>query len=93
MLQQRRRVNLPVVGTILLGLLAGVYLFAWKRFAKPSLKVVKHKVETSPDQALKYWTADKMRDAIPAPMPHVSKPGQGKRRPRRPARPPRSDEA
>ena len=87
MLQQRRRVNLPLVGMVLFGLLAGVYLFAWKRFAKPSLKVVKHKVETSPDDTLKYWTADKMRDAIPAPMPHVSAPDRKKRRPRRPARP------
>lgn len=33
--------------------------------------VAKHAAETSPDEALKYWTADKMRKAKPAPMPHV----------------------
>ena len=41
----------------------------------------KHKVETPPDEALKYWTADKMRKAKPAPMPHVNAPGGEKQPP------------
>jgi hypothetical protein len=34
--------------------------------------IVKHTVDTSPDEALKYWTADKKRKAKPAPQPHSS---------------------
>ena len=85
-LQQQRLIRLPLVGTVLLCLLVGVYLFAWKRFSKPapSARIIKHSVETPADDALKYWTADKMRDAKPAPLPNVDTPDRGKRRPRRP---------
>jgi hypothetical protein len=71
MSQQQRFIQLSLVGTILLGFLVGVYLFAWKRVPKPnrSAKVVKHHVETSADEALKYWTADKMRKAKATNMP------------------------
>jgi len=67
-------------------LLVGVYLFAWKRFSKPapSATIIKHPVETPADDALKYWTAGKMRDAKPAPLPNVDTPDRGKRRQRRP---------
>ncbi|HEY0757442.1 MAG TPA: hypothetical protein VGD98_26045 [Ktedonobacteraceae bacterium] len=33
--------------------------------------VVKHTDDSSPDEALKYWTAEKKRKAKPAPMPHI----------------------
>src|SRR5712691_7741710 len=74
MSRQQRLIYLPLVGTILLCLLVGVYLAAWKRYSKqgPSAKVVKHSVEASSDDTLKYWTADKMRNAKPAEMPKVN---------------------
>jgi hypothetical protein len=73
MSQQQRLVQLSLVGTILLSLLIGVYFFASRRFSKrgPARKIVKHTVDKHPDDALKYWTADKMRGAQPAPMPNV----------------------
>ena len=73
-----------LVGTILLGLLIGVYLVVGKRFHKPdpSDPVVRHSVDTQPEDVLKYWTANKMRDARPADMPNVTAPGPGKKRPR-----------
>ena len=73
MSRQQRLIQLPLVGMILLCLLAIVYLLAWKRFSKrdPSATIIKHSVDTSPDDALKYWTADKMRNAKPAKLPHV----------------------
>jgi hypothetical protein len=89
MLQQRRLIYLPLVGVALIGLLVGVYLFAGKRFMKktPPGGVVRHTVETPADDVIKYWTADKMRDAKPAPMPNVDVPGKRKRRPPRFLRP------
>ena len=89
MSRQQGLIYLPLGGMILLCLLAGVYFFAWKRFSKstPSTKIVKHSVDTSPDEALKYWTADKMRNAKPAPLPEVKALERGKQRPRRPSRP------
>ena len=53
----------------------------------PSTKIIKHSVDTPADEALKYWTADKMRNAKPAPMPEVNALERGKQRPRRPSRP------
>jgi hypothetical protein len=89
MSRQQGLIYLPLGGTILLCLLVGVYLFAWKRFSKstPSTKIVKHSVDTPSDEALKYWTADKMRNAKPAPLPEVNALERGKQRPRRPSRP------
>ena len=74
MSQQQRLIYLPLVGTIILCLLVGAYLAASKRFTKstPSNKVTKHKVKTPPDEALKYWTSDRMRNAKPAPLPKVN---------------------
>lgn len=88
MSQQLRLIRLPLVGTVLLCLLVGVYLFAWKRFSKPtpSARIAKHTAETSADDTLKYWTAEKMRDAKPAPMPNVDTLDRGKKHPRRPPR-------
>src|SRR6266852_6509512 len=89
MLQQQRLIRLPLVGTILLCLLVGVYLFTWKRFSKPapSATIVKHSVETPADEALKYWTADKMRNAKAPPLPNVNALKRGKQHPRRPPHP------
>ncbi len=79
-------IQLLLVGTTLLGVFIGVYLVAWKRSSKPdpSGVVVGHPVETQPDDVLKYWTADKMRHAKPATMPHVTAPDQGTKHSRRP---------
>ncbi len=86
MSRQQKLIRLPLVGTILLCLLVGVYLFAWKRFSKPapSATIVKHEVETPADETLKYWTADKMRNAKAAPLPDVKALDRGKQHPRRP---------
>ena len=91
MLQQRRVIRLPLVGVLLLGLLAGAYLAmaARKRLAKAddAAGVVRHSVDTSAEDALKYWTEERMRNAKPAKMPKVKnvKPlERGKKRPKRP---------
>ena len=88
---QQRLIQLSLVGMIILSLLAVVYLLAGKRLSKrdPSAPIIRHPVETSPDDALKHWTADKMRNAKPAPMPHVKAPKRKKQHPQGP--PPTSD--
>ena len=71
-MQKIQRLQLPLAGTaLLLCLLIGVYLLAWKRSSKRADKtsVAKHKVEKSADETLKYWTAEKMRNASPVPLP------------------------
>jgi hypothetical protein len=88
MLQQSRFNRLPLVGVLLLGLLAGVYLAmaARKRLAKAD-GVVGHSVDTSAGDALKYWTEERMHNAKPAKMPKVKnvKPLEGgKKRSKRP---------
>jgi hypothetical protein len=95
MSRQQKLIYLPLVGTILLCLLVGVYLAAWKRRSKstPSDKIIKHAVETPADEALKYWTADRMRSAKAAPLPNVNALDRGKRHPRRPAHPSRPQDA
>jgi hypothetical protein len=72
---QKKSFQLPLIGTILLFLLAGLYLFASKRFSKSdsSNPVTKHKVDTSSEETLKYWTVDKMRNAKPADLPTTDK--------------------
>jgi len=79
-------IQLSLVGTVILGLLIGVYLVAGRRFPKPnpSGTVIRHSVDTHPDDVLKYWTADKMRNAKPADMPNVTALERGKKHPRRP---------
>ncbi len=86
MSQQKRLIQLPLIGTILLCLLAGVYLVARKRSSKPdpSATIIRHSVDTSSDDALKYWTADKMRSAQGANLPNVKALDGEKRHPRRP---------
>src|SRR6202011_1410880 len=87
MFRQQKLIYLPMVGTILLGLLVGVYLAAWKRFSKsdPPASIMKHSVETPSDDVLNYWTADKMRNARPARLPHVSALKRRKKQPQHPS--------
>ena len=82
--QQQRLIYLPLLGTIILCLLVGLSLAVRRRFSKsaPSKKVIKHRVETSPDEAIKYWTADKMRNAKAAPLPEVNTLDREKQDPR-----------
>ena len=82
--RQQNRLLLALVGIVLLGLLVGVYFFVGKRPAKPEHAIIKHPVDTPPEDALKYWTADRMRNAKPAELPHVNAPKRKKRQPRRP---------
>jgi hypothetical protein len=86
MSRQQRLIFLPLVGTTLLCLIVGVYLAAWKRFSKStsSITIMKHSVETPSDDALTYWTADKMRNAKAAPLPNVNAHDGGKHHKRRP---------
>jgi len=86
MSRQQNRLPLALVGIVLLGLLAGVYLFVGKRSSKADPAIIKHPVDTSPEDALKYWTADRMRNAKPAELPNVDAPKRKKRQPRRPPR-------
>ncbi len=72
--QQRRAMLLPSIGTLLLSLLVGLFLFGRRKRreqSNASEKVVTHSVKTSPEDTLAYWTEDRMRDAKPAPMPMV----------------------
>jgi flagellar basal body-associated protein FliL len=73
MSQQSRLIQLPIIGMFLLGLLAIAFWVGRKRSShqEPASAVRKHTVETSSEDALKYWTADKMRKAKPAKMPNV----------------------
>jgi hypothetical protein len=90
MSRQQKLIYLPLVGTIFLCLLVGVYLMAWKRNSKqqPPATIIKHPVDTPADDTLKYWTADKMRKAEAAKMPNVDALDRGKKRPRRPSKRP-----
>ncbi len=83
MLQKQQITQLLLPGTVLLCLLVGVSLIAWKLLAKPApITIVKHPVKTPPEEALKYWTADKMRKAGATNMPQTDaiKPGKKQRR-------------
>jgi hypothetical protein len=88
MTRKQKLIFLPMVGTIFLCLLVGVYLAVLKRFSKsePSVIIMKQKVNTPSEDALKYWTANRMRDAKAAPLPNVSTLDRGKQDPRRPPR-------
>jgi hypothetical protein len=75
--RQQKLIYLPLFGITLLCSLFGVYLFASKRrFSKsksiPSNRIVKHSVEAPSDDALAYWTTDKMRNAKAVPLPKVN---------------------
>ncbi len=86
MFQKQRRIQLPLVGTLLLCLFMGMSLLAWKWLAhsESSDSVRKHNVDTPAEDALKYWTADRMRKAKATNMPHIDAPERKKSHPRRP---------
>src|SRR5436190_14433388 len=72
--RQRRLIQLPLVGRILLYLLAAVYLvylvtlgnFLYTWVSSFTETIVEHQVDTNPAVALKHWTAANMRDATDA---------------------------
>jgi hypothetical protein len=70
---RQQKLILPLIGTALLCLLVGIYLFACKRFVKSkrSATIIRHQVDTQTDETLKYWTKDRMRNAEATNMPHV----------------------
>jgi hypothetical protein len=86
MSRQPRLIQLSLGGTILLCLLISVYLVACRWFSRPDPAgtVVKHPVDTKPDDVLEYWTPDKMRNAKPADLPNVTALERGKRHRQRP---------
>lgn len=81
--QQQKLIYIPLICTFILGLFVILFLAMRKRSSKStsSKKVTKHSVETSPDEALKYWSADKMRNAKAAPLPEVNNLGREKQDP------------
>jgi hypothetical protein len=83
-MSQHRSIPLPLVGAILLGLLAGLSLLAWKWLfeSDSSAPVTKHPIDTPPEDALKYWTRERMRKAKGTNMPHIDVPDRGKKHPR-----------
>jgi len=72
--QQQRRIQLPLIGKILLCLLAIVYqgyLIALVSFLSTwgsthSETIIEHPVDTNPAIVIKHWTASRMHDAIDA---------------------------
>jgi hypothetical protein len=68
-------------------MLVGVYLLACKRFVKPepSDTIIRHSLDRQSDDALKYWTADNMRNAKGVELPIVNDLDQGKQHQQRPA--------
>jgi hypothetical protein len=79
----------------LLGLLAIVFLVGRKHSSdsEPSGAISKHTQDTSSEDALKYWTADKMRKARPAKMPNVKNLRREKQQSDRPSRTANSHDA
>jgi hypothetical protein len=86
---------LPLLGAIILCLLVGIYLITYKRFAKSghAATIIRHSTDTPADDALKYWTADNMRDAKAADLPHVKDLDRGKKSPQHPSHKPDSRQA
>jgi hypothetical protein len=79
MSQLSRRIQLPLFGMILLGLLGGIYLAACRRFTKksaPSQTITRHTVKKPAADVLEYWTADKMHGARGMDLPRVDAPDQ-----------------
>src|SRR2546421_21170 len=74
MLRQKRLIQLPLVGMILLCLLVIVYqgyLIALVSFLSTwgsthSETIIEHPVDTNPAIVVKHWTAARMHDAIDA---------------------------
>ncbi len=84
MITRQRLIYIPILGSIVLSLFGVLFLARRKRSSKstPAKKVAKHRVETAPDEALQYWTADRMSNAKAAPLPEVKNLNRGKQDPR-----------
>lgn len=84
MLQHQGSTQLPLLGALLLCLLVGVSLLAWRWFAQSesSDAVVRHTVDTPAEDVLKYWTAERMRKTKATRMPHIGTPERKKPHPR-----------
>lgn len=78
---QYGRISVPLVGLLLLGLFAVIYLLASKRSEQPdpAVSISKHTVDTPADEVLKYWTADKMRGARGKELPNAPVRKKGKK--------------
>ena len=75
---QQQKSRLPLIGVIVLGLLVGAGVALAMVVRKQGAKdddagVARHSVHTSPADALKYWTEEKMQNAKPAKMPKTKK--------------------
>ncbi len=74
MMPRQRLIQLPLVGRILLCLLAGVYLvylvalgnFLYTSVSALGETIIEHPVNTNPDVVVKHWTAANMRNATDA---------------------------
>ncbi len=81
-MSKRGLLKLSLNGAVLFCVFVAVYLFVWKRKRGVkhvfSDKVEKHTASTSSEDALKYWTADKMSKAKAMDLPQVTdlKPGE-----------------
>ena len=72
--RQQKFIQLPLVGQVLLGLLAIVYLgymvafagFLYRWVATPTVAISDHLVATNSDVIIQHWTAANMRNAIDA---------------------------
>lgn len=89
MTQRQRLIYLPLAGIVLLSILTAIYLAAGKRKEKSEHAdgVAKHTVEKPAEDVLKHWTADRMREAQPAPLPTTNALKPKKRRSRRSSQP------
>ena len=75
MSRQSRLFPRPLFAVMFLGFVLGVLLTVGKRSSKeePAGRTARHKVDSSPDEVLKYWTRDRMQNAKPAEMPEIKK--------------------
>ena len=83
---QYRPIRLSLVSAIFFGVFASLYLaYKKRRTAKPSASpaISTHTVE-HPNEALKHWTVEKMRNAKPVDLPNVADLGGEKQNGRRP---------
>src|SRR5579883_852666 len=85
MLRHKKFIRLPLIGMTIVGVVVALYLFAGKRSSKPgpASRIRKHTVKTSPQDALKYWTEEKMRKTKGVEMPRVNQVEPKKEQPRR----------
>ncbi|HLH61849.1 MAG TPA: hypothetical protein VKV20_09210 [Ktedonobacteraceae bacterium] len=85
MSRRKKLIRLPLIGMTIAGVVVALYLFAGKRSSKagPASRIRRHTVKTSPGDALKYWTEEKMRKTKGVEMPQVNEVEPRKEQPRR----------